>query len=149
MGTQRDLTMTVSKISKRAAVEPAVIRFYTRIGLLQPVRDAHNRYKQYAEADVIRLRFIHKAQSLGYTLKEIGQILEERSRKQSPCSTVRRIIESRIRENRERLDQLDRLQQRMEQAALQWEKIPDGVPAGETICHLIEFVTDDNTTSKT
>jgi DNA-binding transcriptional MerR regulator len=138
MGTERDLMMTVSKIAKRAGMEPEVVRFYTRIGLLQPVRDAHNRYKRYAEADTVRLRFIHKAQNLGYTLKEIGQILEERSRKQSPCSTVRRIIASRIRENREKLDQLERLQRRMEQAVEQWAKLPDGVPAGDTICHLIE-----------
>jgi DNA-binding transcriptional MerR regulator len=141
--------MTVSKIAKRAAMEPEVVRFYTRIGLLQPVRDAHNRYKTYAEADIVRLRFIHKAQSLGYTLKEIGQILEESSRKQSPCPTVRRIIESRIRENLEKLDQLVRLQQRMEQAAVHWAKMPNGVPTGETVCHLIESVSDENTTFET
>ena len=129
--------MTVSKIAKRTGMEPEVVRFYTRIGLLQPIRDAHNKYKTYAGSDIVRLRFIHKAQSLGYTLKEIGQILEESSRKISPCPTVRRIIESRIRENREKLDQLARLQQRMEQAAVQWAKMPDGLPTGETVCHLI------------
>ena len=138
MGTQHDRMMTVSKIAKRADMEPEVIRFYTRIGLLQPVRDERNRYKRYAEADIVRLRFIRKAQDLGFTLKEIGQILEERNRKQSPCSTVRKIIDSRIRENREKLDQLEGLQQRMEQAVVQWANIPDGVPTGETICHLIE-----------
>jgi hypothetical protein len=36
MGTERDLMMTVSKIAKRAGMEPEVVRFYTRIGLLQP-----------------------------------------------------------------------------------------------------------------
>ena len=138
MGTHPDLMMTVSKVAKRAAVEPEVIRFYTRIGLLQPVRDERNRYKRYAEADIVRLRFIRKAQNLGYTLREIGQILEERSREQSPCSTVRRLIESRIRENREKLDQLGELQQRMEQAVVQWATMPNGVPTGATICHLIE-----------
>jgi DNA-binding transcriptional MerR regulator len=141
--------MTVSKIAKRTGMEPEVVRFYTRIGLLQPIVDAHNKYKTYAEADIVRLRFIHKAQSLGYTLKEIGQILEESSRKQSPCPTVRRIIESRTRENREKLDQLTKLQQRMEHAAAQWAKMPDGVPTGETVCHLIESVSDENTTFET
>ncbi len=138
--------MTVSKIAKRAGIEPEVVRFYTRLGLLQPNRDAHNRYKNYGESDIVRLRFIHKAQSLGYSLKEIGQILEESSRKESPCPTVRSIIERRIRENREKLDQLTRLQQRMEQAAAQWATMPDGMPTGETVCHLIESVSDENTT---
>jgi hypothetical protein len=36
------------------------------------------------------------------------------------------------------LDQLERLQRRMEQAVEQWVKLPDGLPTGDTICHLIE-----------
>lgn len=130
--------MTVSEIARKADVDPAVVRFYTGRGLLQPARNPQNRYRTYTEADVKRLRFIHLAQSLGFTLKEIAQILEESARKEAPCPSVREIIAGRIEENRKRLNHLARLQERMERAVLRWQTMPDAIPDGEVICHLIE-----------
>ena len=130
--------MKVREIANRAGVDAHVVRFYTRIGLLHPDRDPHSGYRQYRQSDIRLLRFIHQAQSLGYTLKEIAQILEETGRGESPCPTVRRIIQRRVKENRERLAELLRLQERMELALVQWSRMPDGAPTGESICHLIE-----------
>ena len=130
--------MTVRDIAAKAEIDPAVVRFYTRMGLLQPGRDPGNRYRTYTEADVRRLRFIHRAQSLGFTLKQILHILEESARKQATCPSVRTIIAGRVEENRRRLDELARLQERMERAVLRWQTMPDAAPNGEVICHLIE-----------
>jgi hypothetical protein len=51
---------------------------------------------------------------------------------------VRQIIERRIGENRRRLEELNALQQRMEQALAKWRTMPDGVPDGDRVCELIE-----------
>lgn len=138
LGVERQTIVTVREIAAKAGIDPAVVRFYTRFGLLQPARNPHNRYRTYTEADVKRLRFVHRAQSLGFTLKEIAQILEDSARKQAPCPSVRTIIVGRIEENGRRLNELSRLQERMERAALQWQTMPDAIPDGEVICHLIE-----------
>lgn len=130
--------MTVSEISAMGGVAPHVIRFYSRIGLLKPARDPDNGYKLFSRSDVGRLHFIRQAQSLGYTLDEIGEILVTCSKGQSPCARVRQILRERIRQNRNKLDELMALQKRMEQALASWEKMPDLGPRGESQCHLIE-----------
>lgn len=130
--------MKVREVARRSGAADHVVRYYTRIGLLKPSRSPHNRYRQYKDSDVSRLRFIRQAKSLGYTLGEIAKIFHEASRRNSPCPMVRQIIASRIEENRSRLNELAALQKRMEQAVVEWSKLPDGKPDGESVCYLIE-----------
>lgn len=130
--------MTVSQLSRQAKLAPHVVRYYSRIGLLSPARHPDNRYKLFSTDDLTRLRFIRQAQSLGFTLEEVSQILEDSTQGESPCRRVRDILRRRIVENRDRLKELLMLQQRMEQALAQWQEMPDGIPDGDTVCHLIE-----------
>ncbi len=128
----------VKDLAKLCKVPPDTVRHYTRIGLLKPERDPENGYFQYHISDSRRLEFIKKAKSLGFSLKEIEHILTESRKGKSPCPMVREIISQRIQENRVHLEQLMELQLRMEHALASWEKMPDGAPNGEHICHLIE-----------
>jgi DNA-binding transcriptional MerR regulator len=130
--------MTGKELANQSAVTVYAVRYYARIGLLSPGRNPRNGYKFYTSLDVRRLRFIRQAKSLGFTLKEIVRIFEHAQRKESPCQTVRRIIERRINGNRELLNELNGLQRRMERAMVQWRSMPDGVPDGQSVCHLIE-----------
>lgn len=130
--------MKVRELARRSSVPDHVVRYYTRIGLLKPSRSPRNGYKQYRDSDVWRLRFIRQAKSLGYTLGEITKIFHEASRRNSPCPMVRQIIAGRIEENRSRLNELAALQKRMEHALVEWSKLPDGKPDGESVCYLIE-----------
>lgn len=140
MGVRRKQYMTVIELARRANVEPHVVRYYARIGLLHPTRHLDNGYKLFCENDVSRLEFIHQAKTLGYRLPEIAEILTDAHHGRSPCPRVREIIEKRIAENRRRLDEMTALQERMERALAQWEEMPDAMPTGESICHLIESV---------
>src|SRR4030067_1126957 len=108
------------------------------MGLLKPQRNPGNRYRLCTQADVRRVRFIRQAKSLGFTLDEIGQVLHDSTLGRSPCPRVREIIQRRIEENRARLQELNVLQRHMERAVEQWKTMPDGVPDGESVCHLIE-----------
>ncbi len=133
--------MKVHELARRAELPPHIVRYYTRIGLLQPRRDPDNGYKLYSESDTQRLRFIRQAQELGFTLTEIGEILDHAAHDRSPCPRVRAIIEGRIVDNRRKLAELLALQGRMENALRQWRSMPDGEPDGETLCVLIESIT--------
>lgn len=130
--------MTVSELSRQGRVAPHVVRYYSRIGLLSPARHPDNGYKLFVRSDVARLRFIRQAQSLGYTLDEIGQILNDSTHGNSPCHKVRQILQRHIAENRQKLQELMQLQRRMEDALKQWDTMPDRVPNGNSVCHLIE-----------
>lgn len=136
--------MTVSELARRAGVTADTVRHYTRRGLLAPVRAAGNGYKHYNQADLARLLFIRKARLLGFSLNDVRNILEESSHEHSPCPLVREIMVQRLQENRRRLQDLERLQSRMERATAQWADLPDGVPDAETVCHLIEKIGIDD-----
>ncbi|MCI0490846.1 MAG: MerR family transcriptional regulator [Blastocatellia bacterium] len=130
--------MTVSQLAIQSGSSPHAVRYYTRIGLLKPNRDTRNGYKLYSDSDVTRLRFIRQAKSLGFTLGEIAQLIRQSQKGESPCPLARRIIERRIYENREVLNETIELQSRMEREFDRWSKMPDGVPDGDSVCYLIE-----------
>ena len=136
-------TFTVTELAKRCNTTPHAVRYYTRMGLLRPKRHPDNGYRLYGTGEVPWLKFVQRAKSLGYTLKEIKEIMHDADDNKSPCPRVREILMKRIDENRQRLNELLALQTRMEQALRQWEDMPDGVPDGHSVCHLIESVVSD------
>lgn len=135
--------LTVSQLAKRCNVTPETVRYYTRVGLLHPLRHPENGYKLFEFDDVQRLRFIRQAKLLGYTLTEIEQILHHSMQGDSPCPMVRDFIQRRIEANRAKIMELTALQKRMEAALDEWKAKPDGMPDGHSICHLIESFTED------
>ena len=68
-------TMTISEAAARTDVPPKTIRYYEDIGLIEPPERLENRYRTYGETDVQTLRFIHRARSLGFSLKDIDTLL--------------------------------------------------------------------------
>lgn len=132
--------LTVHELANDTGVTSDTIRHYTRIGLLRPERNKHNGYKLFKSSDRQRVQFIRQAKNLGFTLKEIQDILGDANHGNSPCPRVREIIQKRVHENRRKLEKLMVLQHRMEDALARWEKMPDGVPDGDSVCHLIEAI---------
>lgn len=145
-GSEKPITsmgaMMVAELARTASVTPHVVRHYTRIGLLKPFRNEGNGYKLYNRNDLHRLMFIRRAKYLGYTLADIRGILDEARHGSSPCPHVRRIIQKRIEENRVKLAELTRLQDRMEDALDEWRNLPDGMPDGNSVCYLIESMAE-------
>jgi len=67
--------LTISKLAKSADVNVETVRYYQRVGLItQPVKPAHG-YRQYSQDIATRIRFIKRAQRLGFALKEIDELL--------------------------------------------------------------------------
>lgn len=132
---------TVSELAGKAEVTPDTVRHYVHIGMLKPERNPTNGYKLFSSLDISKLRFIRQAQSLGFTLAEIGEILNHSVKGSSPCPQVRELMQRRIVENKKKLDALNTLQKRMENALKHWETMPNGHPDGDSVCHLIESIT--------
>ena len=136
--------ITASVLAKLAEVPVFTIRYYTRIGLLSPVRNQANGYKMYREADVETLSFITSAKDLGFTLSEIEEILNHAAKGDTPCPMVREIVENRIEENKQRIAELKRLQKRLEKAADLWSGMKNAAPDGHSVCRLIESFASSN-----
>lgn len=134
--------MTVIELSRQAGVTPDAIRYYARVGLLEPKRNAANNYMQFCQEDVKCVRFIRCAQRLGFSLAEIADIIETSRKGGSPCQMVRETLGLRIQENGRELAELVAQQNRMEHALAQWQKMPDGLPGEQVLCSLIEAMQD-------
>jgi DNA-binding transcriptional MerR regulator len=130
--------MTVNEPARKLKVAPVTVRYYTRIGLLEPRKAADNGYRHYGARDEERLRFALRTRLLGFTLRDIQQILNHADSGESPCPLVRSLIVQRVNEMREQLREAQALFERMESALEQWDRMPDQVPCGDMICHLIE-----------
>ena len=136
-------SLSISQLA-RAVGEPAhVIRYYCRIGLLDPDRRSPSGYRFFSAGAVDRSRFIRRAQGLGFSLDEIAEIFRHARDGQSPCPQARQIIARRIPHVAEQLDELVALHQRMSRALERWRRLPDQVPTGDEVCALIESEKDD------
>ena len=130
--------MTASDLAKTADLPVFTVRYYTKIGLLKPGRDLRNGYKLYKRTDKDRLKFITSAKELGFTLAEIEEILDHAAHNNSPCPMVRDVVEKRVKENKEKIRELKRLQKRLENAVEMWKTMKNSQPDGHSVCRLIE-----------
>ncbi len=109
--------MIVNQIAKAAGVEPHVVRYYTRIGLLRPRRDPENGYQHFSEIEFQRLQIALRLRHIGLTLNDIAALLDDHSRDTPEWQKkVRATLLRRMEDNRKQLRQLITLQNRMEQA---------------------------------
>ncbi len=131
--------MRVASLAKALSVTPETVRYYTRKGLLHPERD-DNSYKDYSLNDQQRLHFIVNARQLGFSVSDIEEILSKADDGETPCPTVRRLIEERLAETEKRFQDIKVLRDRMQKAVATWDQQPDGLPCGHSICHLIESI---------
>jgi MerR family copper efflux transcriptional regulator len=82
--------MTIGRAAQRAGVGVETIRFYERRGLIQqPARPQSGGYRLYDEDVVERIRFIRQAQELGFSLREIAELLSLRADPAADCGDVR------------------------------------------------------------
>ena len=140
--------LTVNELAVQGNAPAHVVRYYARIGLIEPAGQQDNGYRLFTGKDTKKLRFIRLAKQLGFTLNEIKSITQHADKGESPCGDVRRIIQNHIEENRVKIDEMLQMQNRMELALEQWKNMPDGIPDGNSVCHLIEsFDIDDDESS--
>lgn len=134
--------MTANNLARKSDVSLYTVRHYTRIGLLKPSRNQQNNYKLYQPSDEVRVRFIQAAKNLGFSLAEVADILDEAKHGTSPCPMVREIIVRRIDDNRRKIKEMQKLQRKMENALKDWSKMKNSMPTGDSVCHLIESVSE-------
>ncbi|HCE39541.1 MerR family DNA-binding protein [Alloalcanivorax profundimaris] len=130
--------MRVTDLAQRADTTAETVRHYTDLGLLRPRRDPGNGYRLYGGDDLRRLRFALKARSLGFTLSDVRELIEESEGGEAPCPRVRRLIEARLAQVEERIRELSGLSERMRAAMAAWEDAPDCRLDDGRVCGLID-----------
>jgi len=100
---------TIGSLAKDAGVGIQTVRFYERKGLLkQPVRRGSG-YRHYSTEDAKQIRFIKRAQELGFTLKEVKGLLELQATSKSACADVKKRADQKSIEIEVKIKDLKRM----------------------------------------
>lgn len=101
--------LTIGQVAKLAGVGVETMRFYERNGLVAapPRNDAG--YRQYPEDTPLRVRFIRHAKDLGFSLREIQDLLSLKTGPGTTCSDVRHVARIKIGEIEARIIAMKRM----------------------------------------
>ena len=97
----------IGELAKRAGVGIDTVRYYERSGLLAPHMRLPSGYRRYRDLEVARLRFIRRAQALGFTLDEIKSLL--RLSAQRNVAQVKRSAQKKLADVDRRIEELQRV----------------------------------------
>ena len=85
--------MNIGEASARSQISAKMIRYYESVGLIRPAARTAAGYRDYAQSDVETLRFVQRARTLGFSVKEIGDLLalwSDRSRASAEVKAIAR-----------------------------------------------------------
>lgn len=115
-------TLTTGEVARKANVGLETIRFYEREGLIESPARHPSGYRAYPPETVARVRFIRTAKDLGFSLKEIRELLSLRVDPVRSCEEMRTISESKITDIDERIRALQRIRRTLRKLVVACEK---------------------------
>ncbi len=130
--------LTTGRLARLAGVGVETIRFYERRGLLEEPPRTEAGYREYAPETVRRLRFIRRAKELGFTLREIGELLSLRVAPGATCADVRRRAEAKRRDIEEKIRSLEQMNAALAKLS---QACRGRGPVGD--CPILEALEDD------
>jgi len=98
--------MTISRLARQAGVPSSTIRYYERIGLVEPEQRSQGNYRLYSDDSLRRVKFIRAAQTIGFTLDDVKALLADERGGSPTCGSVQTLIEDRLADVEQRLKDL-------------------------------------------
>lgn len=102
-------SLGIGALARCGGVGIDTVRYYERSGLLTPKARLASGYRRYGTTEVARLRFIRRAQALGFTLKEIRELLALSKRRD--VGRVKRAAQQKVLDVEQRIASLQRIRE--------------------------------------
>lgn len=124
--------MRIGELSRRTALSRDTIRYYEKRGLIQadPPPSDFNNYKDYPEAAFRRLMLIKQSKAFGFSLKEIGELLDLMDTNQASCQTLEARVKKKLLDLEEQIQALRQMQQLIRQKAARATQLCQIEPSG-------------------
>jgi len=103
--------LTIGALAQRAQLGAETLRYYERLGLLAPQQRTASGYRLYDPSALDRLDFIRRAQALGFSLEQIGELLTLHARPEGDMGAVRAVAAQRLAEIDAKMVDLQRMKQ--------------------------------------
>lgn len=111
--------LTIGKVAKRAQVNVETVRYYERRGLIPEPPRRRSGYRQYSGDDVARIKFIKHAKEVGFTLREISELLSLRVDPHTTSSEIKKKANAKINEIEEKIRSLQMMKIALSRLATQ------------------------------
>ena len=102
--------MQIGEVAKRTSLTVDAIRFYEKRKLLPKADRSAGRFRLYTEGTVERLCFIQQMQGLGFSLREVGELIQLRERKMEACESVTELLTKKLGDVRAKMRELRQLE---------------------------------------
>jgi len=100
----------IGELAKRTTLTVDTIRFYEKRHLLPKAPRTTGGFRLYTTDDIERVQFIRQMHGLGFSLREIGELIDLRTRKVDACESVRELLKHKVSDIRAKLRELRRLE---------------------------------------
>ncbi len=131
--------LQIGKVAQETGLGIHAIRFYEREGLLKPPIRSEGGFRLFDQNSVCDLKFIRKAQELGFSLSEIRELLVLRRTESQACSHVRDLLGQKLKAVRAKIAELERLQSEIQSALRKCNRDLRRLPArAEKACPVLE-----------
>jgi DNA-binding transcriptional MerR regulator len=102
--------MQIGAVAKETGVSIDTIRFYEKQGLLNAHQRSEGGFRLFRNADVERLKFVRKAQELGFSLAEIRELLALQGEEVTSCIHVQEVLERKLAVVQEKIEELTKVE---------------------------------------
>lgn len=109
--------MTIGEFAAAAGVNVQTVRYYERRGILSAPERTASGYRAYEAEALDRLRFIRRAQELGFSLEEISELLELRVEDPAACPVMEARTRAKLEDVRRKIGELQRMEAVLERLA--------------------------------
>ncbi|CAK9888563.1 MULTISPECIES: MerR family transcriptional regulator [Pseudomonas] len=112
--------MKIGELEARSGASRHTLRYYEQIGLISPQRRTNN-YRDYTAQTLQDLDFIQRAQSMGFSLGEIGEILDAQRNKLIDCADGAKLIEKKMAEVQQKIANLQNIYRYLDEERANFE----------------------------
>lgn len=101
--------LTIGKVAKEANVNIETVRYYERLGLISKPPRTESGYRQFPVEVVQRIKFIKRAQELGFTLLEVNKLLSVSDGKDYDCHDIQQFASKKLEEIEQKISDLEKI----------------------------------------
>ena len=130
--------MRIGEVAKAVGVVIDSVRFYEREGLLPEPARRPSGYREYTSDAVVDLRFIKRAKELGFSLKEISELLSMGREPSATARDVQKLAEEKLADLENKIRSLQRMKRALRKLA---ENCPGQGPTGD--CSILRSLTEE------
>ena len=135
----------IGEMARKVGMATSAIRFYEEAGLIPEPPRTSSGYREYDPTVLDRLAFIRAGQAVGLTLGQLRGVLQMRDRGEAPCDHVADLIDERISDIDQRIDDLKNLRRDLVPLASEAKRLDPAECTPESVCRILTAPTRPTT----